>query len=421
MADKKKYLNTGQITSALYGITSDCQNILPEQFELFCPIYYPIALLRVAVEEKSFENYESVPKSILRFFEAGVTDTEVIADSMGLSRNYVLSLSEMLRSYGHIDAGGNITPLGKQSLEQDQKIRNRLVTQKVHVDALNGTLLRMDERLVSGSITDAENGVSGIHYLPGISGMTFESLEQQLQNNYESFIRSRRGILNTNADLIRSAEFVSLEYAVSYLVKLRRFPEPLVFSKRCDYSGYDKKKKRFFYKPFSVNSVSVRDALGLADAVISREETKNCVSELYRMLLEKRETVEKKFPPGETALKVISHYYHFETASLESYVDAGKNPCFTLNRDSFSKCNSVFLTILHNLGKYNEQLVADTMLNGRIIRLTTNDDQVIRLAQAVSQLAEKDGWSKLSKRFKSYLEEAEETHPLDILEAFLSQ
>ena len=118
-----------EINNVLERILDQNPQIVISRIELFTEVYYPIAILEIEMNETTFEDFDLIPLSILRFVDAGVTTAGEIAGLMGLSPGYVQKLLDLLMGYGYL-GGNGLTPLGAKSLEMEKKISRNKVRQK---------------------------------------------------------------------------------------------------------------------------------------------------------------------------------------------------------------------------------------------------------------------------------------------------
>jgi hypothetical protein len=94
----------------------------------------------------------------------GITDHVVLAETLGLSPNYVFKIIRLLNGYGHLDGNG-ITELGRDSIKRGQKVIKAQVWQKFQIDALNGTLLKVDQTITDNMLNDKDQTNIAIGHL----------------------------------------------------------------------------------------------------------------------------------------------------------------------------------------------------------------------------------------------------------------
>ena len=135
------------MNQVLRRILDQNPHIVPGRIELFTEVYYPIAVLEIEMRETTFENFDLIPLSVMKFVDAGVRDPEGIAGLMGLSPGYVQKVLDLLMGYGYLCEDG-LTKLGQYSLQMEQKISQNTVKQKFQADALTGDLLRSGQQLM---------------------------------------------------------------------------------------------------------------------------------------------------------------------------------------------------------------------------------------------------------------------------------
>ena len=129
--DKKTPYKVGrnEVLDALDSIRDKYKKLPVADIEKFAPVYYPIAIVEMNLDEMTFEDFESVQFAILNLVSLGITDYKVVADTLGLSSNYVFKVFRLLAGYGHMDEKG-ITKLGMESITTGKKIVKAQVWQK---------------------------------------------------------------------------------------------------------------------------------------------------------------------------------------------------------------------------------------------------------------------------------------------------
>ena len=135
MAEKKKRFDS--INDDLTDIMIQYPKITYNYIERFAPIYYPIAMIEVDLNERSFEDFEAIQLIVLKLYALGLNTPEKIANAAGLNSNYVRRMLKVLAGYGHI-ADGKVTELGKESITKGKKIELKRTASRFQVNALNG-------------------------------------------------------------------------------------------------------------------------------------------------------------------------------------------------------------------------------------------------------------------------------------------
>lgn len=421
MAKDQKQQNRitkNEALAALDDIHEKYKRLPSTDIEKFAPVYYPIAIVEMNLDEMSFEDFESVQYSILKLVSLGVLDHRVIAETLGLSSNYVFKVIRLLNGYGHMDGGG-ITQLGLDSLRSGQKIVKSQVRQKFQLDALNGTLLKVEQTITETMLNDREQTNITIGHLDYLDGMPVKEISDQLaKNNISRYVHQKAGIINTNVTGINDVRCTEIKYARCYLMKVRNCEEPIVFAKR--YDGSKKEvKERFSWRPFSVKSKAVLDKYGFEqDIPFNSETAKKYVGQLYQMLLER----EKKVNLVQEIQYAMRKVYPFEEAGVEIARTEGiVVPTVNIDESAFRIYRSWILNFLIGLQNDGEYLITNEKLYGHVISLRTESLKMLDLAELLDACVQKYGKGNVVKRIKNQFKDYEGSDLIDRIEKELKK
>ncbi len=64
--------NNFEVNNAFDRIMEQNPQIIPARVELFTEVYYPIAILEMEISETTFEDFDIVPLTVLRFINLGL-------------------------------------------------------------------------------------------------------------------------------------------------------------------------------------------------------------------------------------------------------------------------------------------------------------------------------------------------------------
>lgn len=404
MAKEKQYAsNKKEASMALEDIRAKYSRIRLKDIESFAPVYYPIAIVEMLLDERTFEDFETVQLTILRLVALGISDHKVIAQTLGLSPNYVFKVMRLLAGFGHIQ-GTELTELGRESLESGQKIVTVQTLQKFQVDALNGTLLKVRQTVTDNMLNDKDQTAAIIGHLNFLDGISTQTLRMQLTgDNCDNYLQQSSGILHTNVTDIREARCTQIKYAKSYMLKLKGHTHPIVFGKR-----YDKKEKeikdRFSWQPFSVTNERISSQCGFDPGTpISTEAADSYVTQLYAMMTERSQKVDLE---QETEKAVMSVYPFAQNALRMLPAGPGGHPAVQVDEQAlvtYRKWLIDFLTGIHADGEY---LITNEYLYGRLIHMQTDSPKLRYLAQLltekIDQLGRLEIVQVLEKEFKHY-------------------
>lgn len=193
-------------------------------------VYYPIALLRMKLEEYSFEDFNAVERSILRFFAAGVTTAEEICRWMALpSARYIQERIALLRVEGLLD-GDSLTALGRESLALGQKEVLYDGEQIFEADGLLGLLLPREYQIREERLIDRRGTVPWIPHLAHSESIAFHTIREAIEGEEKirGYKRYRKSILNVNVRQITDIEVEGVKYTKALLAWFQR-GGPLVF------------------------------------------------------------------------------------------------------------------------------------------------------------------------------------------------
>lgn len=194
-------------------------------------VYYPVALLRMQLEEYNFEDFSAVEQSLLRFYGCGVTDAESLCRWMALpSVRYVRERLALLTAEGLI-GGGKLTELGEESLRINQKKKLFDTEQTFQADAVTGLLLPKEYQADDRHLIDRRYTQSTIPHLAHSESIALETIRRAIEGpeKIRSYKRYRKSILNVNVGQIRSIHVQEIKYIEALLVWPECSASPLVF------------------------------------------------------------------------------------------------------------------------------------------------------------------------------------------------
>ncbi len=400
MADTKQQSRAAknEALNALDDIHEKYKKLPSTDIEKFAPVYYPIAIVEMNLDEISFEAFESVQYAVLNIISFGILDHDVIAQTLGLSPNYVSKIIRLLNGYGHVDPEG-ITDLGMESIQSGQKIVKSQVWQKFQLDALNGTLLRVEQAVTEDMLNDRDQTNITIGHLDYLDGMPVSEISTQLaKNNLSKYVAQKDGIINTNVTRINDVRCTEVKYARCYMMKVRNCDEPIVFAKRYD-STKKNVKERFSWQPFSVKSMPLLDKYGFEiDTPFSSEVAKKYVGHLYELLMERAEKVNliEEIPYA------MSKVYQFDDAGVEIGRTNGVIvPTVNIDERAFKSYRTWILNFLIGIQNDGEYLITNEKLYGHVISLRTESLEMLDTAQLLIDKIEKHGKTDVVKRIKN--------------------
>ena len=395
--EKKRINNVNQRAClyALHDILDEYPAMQKENINFFAPIYYPIAIVEMEVQEKRFEDFELVQISVLRMVAAGLTDPSVISKTMGLSEKYVREMMKLLYGYGHIDEKNRITATGMESLQTGQKVTEVNVVQRYQVDVYSGEIFNLAEKINETSIDDIENTNRYVGHLDSPEYISryrlIEQIKKANQDGEYKLYRKSYSPLNINATGINpdTVRFVELQYAASSMMLAEGWRFPLVFSKRFN-AVPDSGSKRFMIMPLYATSqeiirkynfpedIPVMNLSLHGDADIME---KHPMERLYEMIKGEWNLHADRFDIN----YIFGNYSPLESGriafnSLNRGVVEG-----LISKDSFKDFSLGVLDVLRDLKKYGRYFVVDKELFGNVIVLYTRDREILELSSILQQ------------------------------------
>lgn len=399
--------------AALDDIHEKYKKLPSTDIEKFAPVYYPIAIVEMNLDEVSFEDFESVQYTILTMISLGVTDHVVLAETLGLSPNYVFKIIRLLNGYGHLDGNG-ITELGRDSINQGQKIVKSQVWQKFQLDALNGTLLKVDQTITDNMLNDREQTNITIGHLDYLDGMPVQEISTQLaKNNLSKYVHQKSGIINTNVTKINDVRCTEVKYARCYLMKVRNCDEPIVFAKRYDSSKKDV-KERFSWQPFSVKNAVILEKYGFeTDIPFNSDVARRYIGQLYSMLIERGKKV-NLIGEIQYAMRKV---YRFEEIGVEiARTDGVVVPTVNIDERAFRIYRSWIINFLIGIQNDGEYLITNEKLYGHVISLRTESLKLLDLAELITNKIDKYGKSNVLKRIRDKYKDYEGDNLIEVIE-----
>lgn len=406
MSKEKKQISRMSKNEAMIALDDICdkyKKINTTGIEKFAPVYYPIAIVEMNLDELTFENFEMLQYTILKIISLGIKDPDVIAETLGLSSKYVIKMIRLLHGYGHLDDNG-IAELGKLSLKQGKKVTQSQVLQKFQLDALNGTLLKVEQTITETMLNDREQTSLTIGHLNYLDGLPVQEISMQLaKNNLSTYVHQKSGIINTNVTRINDVRCTEVKYARCYLMKIKNCDEPFIFAKRYDTSKKDI-KERFSWQPFGLKNTFLRETYGFEEDIpLNTEIARKYINHLYSMLLERGDKVNVL----EEAQSVMQKIYPFEEEGIRiDKVDDVIVPIINVDEKAFRVYRSWLINFLVGIKNDREYLITNERMYGHLVSLRTESSLMIYLADLLNEKINTHGKSAvinhLKDKYKNY-------------------
>ena len=252
-----------RLVDAVAQIRRRYPKITPETIRFAAMVFYPVALVEVVAWEKSVEDFDSIQLMILRFISLGMGRDE-IAELTGLPSAYIDKVNMLLLGYGHIDNSGNVTDIGRESIENKKKIELKESKRHVQLDALSLSIIPKEKSV--DEITFYEKSLAqSPRYQPiGVvsypEGIDAQMLEAQLKGIDYGKVAGAEDI-HVNIVSVSEMRCLKLRYAIACMLCLEGSDSPIVFGRR---KGQEKAIPSWM--PFGVESEHMRQAYGFGDS-----------------------------------------------------------------------------------------------------------------------------------------------------------
>ncbi len=413
----KMVSETKETLYALQAIREKYPKIRTFDIERFAPVYYPIAVMEMDLSEQTFEDFETVQLTVLKAYRWGMKNPDIIADSLGLSRGYIENVLRLLTGYGHIE-NGYVTEVGERSLAAGKKIIVNKTRQRFQTDALNGTLLRLSEKVINNAICEKGETNKYIGHLSYPEGIPESYLIDQLAGEKCSeYLHYRSDILHANVTDISGVRCKELQYAKAYLLKLKSHKAPMVFAKRYDRTVKDI-NDRFSWQPFSVADDSYIRNLGFyPDTHKSSDYAKKYTESIYSMMLDRSR---EKPLEAEEALLTLSKALPIAAERVTPRITSASTASVLLSADSFTRYNGTLFELLNDLGREKGYIVTTKQL-GCVITVAP-DAELQQAASLLARRVDEKGVKEVRNALKeSFSEAANDTRIFDVIFSALGE
>lgn len=406
MGDSKEYFF---LTDALHTIMATHPNLEVRSIAFAAPVYYPIALVDVTMQERVFEDYEGMEKHILQFVADIGADPELLEVATGLSNIYVRRILAVLETYGHV-ADGAITALGLESLQSDQKVTSVTVRQRLQMDALTLRLLRVEECVREGDLREGQylgTQIGGI--LPNIEQISEDVLKEQLaQLDLKEVYAHGRGVLHANAECIKSLSFAELRYTKCVMTASSRetttgsrdYYNPIIFGRRVSVR-HDERRMQTVWTPFFLYDEKILESFLPSeetelerDLIVATEAVCAEVDALITRILDRQQYVYRdRDGHAEARAKYEKAlFFVFDLARIEEKTLPHRNTdmglLVNITVESIVQWHWCLADWLLDINRHGGAVISYNDWYGGVLHIRTMDERVRRLAAAVDAAVE---------------------------------
>lgn len=397
-SQKKRYDN---VNSDLETLISSYDALSIDEIEYIVPVYFPIAIVEMDTLERSFEDFDTIELIVLRLVEAGVNTAKGISHLLGLDERYVSRILMLLTGYNHI-SNGRVTDLGKESIQQEKKIEQKAGRQQFQINALNKTILRLEELVNERQIDDKEKTRIRVAHMMGVDGMEIKELVSQIkENDYQDFVPTGKE-QSVNLEKITAIRFIEMKYAYSYMVKLLNY-KPMIFCKRFDQSKKEI-KERYKWIPLSVPNPTLYSKLRISKNIpITINEEIKQMNQTISLLNEERNRTEpiKKMENYNSALE-STYPFDFNHCLPEAY---SNGLILKVDEKAFPEYTKSLYHILKYFGWFEKYLIVRDNFSGNILRLEPQGNRLFQVSKKLVNKIDEFGEYRVRSDLDDYFDE----------------
>lgn len=390
MNDKKRGYD--DVNRDLSSILNTYPSINFTNLEYFIPVYFPIALVELDTIEESFEDFEMIELVVLKLISLGCTSASEISKLLAIDEKYVLRMMKLLTGYGHLQ-DGRVTEIGFRSLKEERKIEKKAGKQLFQVNALNGTIMKLEDVISEYQLRDREHTRLRVSHIMNMDGVKTQDLMEQLtgEGYYQNFVESGKNEV-VNLVGIQDVCFKEIQYAYSYIVKLKG-SFPMIFSKR-----YNKNKRktgeRIKWVPLSVPNLRIISELNLSNTVPLTTKLEEQMIEKTLSLLNAKLQSKSKEEMKQIYKNALENLYPFDFSRYELKPSKSKNECdLFVDEKAFSSYSKVLFPILTYMGRFQKYIFTRDTFYGTIVNIRSDssvlDETSKKLIQKINEYGEK--------------------------------
>ena len=344
--------------------------------EIF-PAYYPIVEVEVGYSEKSYENFEVIPKLVLRLINIGIYDTSVIANQLNLTSFYIEGIIKQLLADGQLINSNDvyiISDLGKESLNdlENRIVKNHAGRQILEMDALNADLIRIDQTISDKRLRGSEY----LDYFGGIidarSGVLFDSDNNVILTNSDEYIKHNKEVLSANVETIDEIKYLDTRYVRSFIIILNNEDYLILYKTKYSGSYYIMAINQNALDKYPINnkySILDDEALNSINNTITRGRMpiktpkEDEVDEIdYSIIL--KEELETLYDFNSYDIKINNNQF-----------------IITIDKNSINIYDPRLNIILKQFSKNNSFISTTKFLHGKYILINTNDEYLLSLSK----------------------------------------
>ena len=372
------YINTRQ---ELRNILKAYPKLSMDSINLFTRVYYPVAQVEFEMTEKSFEDFESIQKTVMQLLDIGVTDIDVIADTLGLTPAYINGMVNRLLTGRGLVRDGQLTELGRESLSTDRFLAQVTVRELFSIDALNGNILRLPELVSEDKLRKRNNTEITVGHLNLIDGVRVSELVEQIEKN--GLHRYLVGKKSTNIVSINSVQLKDIQYAQAYLIGIDGFERPVIFAKRSA-DPENESDQNGLWLPFSVDTPKLRALLDAGcqipdSSLAAKKYTDSILEQLDAAAQKRAESVDGDIE------RIMLEKYRLDIGRMRKPETKGHMRIYQLAKEAFVGCNKNTLELLLGAAENGTFMVTVPRFFGVTLSFAAKDNDIRRAAETIAE------------------------------------
>lgn len=382
----------------------------PADFQYILKVAYPIVIVEVEAYERTKEDFPLVEKTVLRMFRNRIIRSEDIAHLLGLQESYVKKVIRLLASYQQIDENG-ITQLGLESLEQNYSIKTNFTKQRIQVDGVTGAPIGIREFIDEDKLSAAEDSFFDIPHVEPQESIEISRLVDAVKSDYMSYVNKGDHSLHTNVDEIGNVKFVEVKYTQAFY--LENHDGNVIIMCNAHDTTLRRQRDSYRWRVVSTDSPIIARAYGF-----TVPEQNTSIFEIEKVALLKSQLRTMREEIRDDTRDYVEKLYGFDWSKTDLTSD--DNPVLTVSYLSFAKYGGYVFRCLESLARDGCDYIILEKLRGKMIRVTTEDEDLLDLAKRYRKIVKNLGYEKVTKPLES-MSSKSDANILDQLQVLLNK
>lgn len=370
--------NFRSYSTILRGVMKSFPNMSVRDISFFAPVYYPIAILDVGVEEESFTDFQGFEIAVLKLIENGITKSSSISALLGLTENYVGKILSMLAGINYLDANG-ITPLGREAIKENRKKAYHHVTHAVQVNAVTAEVVSLQDLLRESDLDDKRDTPSRIHHLGSVNRIEREKAVREIIKDYSENLSTED--IHINVREIDSISFKELKYTKCYAIKFNSDPLVILMNRktargRIRYNNF---------RPIGVSTVFLKEKYGFDEDVPICSARENEVYNIFydSMLRESTGVSDERIEEEREAIKIALEPNLGRV--VNAYSGREVEEVYTVVAEDFESLNTWAVSFIQDIANSGVSVIGRDSFKGKLIKLIVEDKSILTAIESIKK------------------------------------